>query len=686
MTATGRWWPAPLSRVVAALVALLCAALALGLASQHPNAAVPLTVFLLALAIWTAWRPDCIWFLLPALLPVFSGAVWTGWWLIDEFDLLVLTLLAAGYARWLFAPAGAVGVQQRPSGLGWWRSVPPQAALWALLALLLCIGLVRGLSAAEFDAGSAALPWGGFSDWLVRALYADYTSAWNVLRVNKSLLWLLLLVPLLQRSMAVDPMRSVRYVVHGTLAGLTLVCLLLVWERALYVGLFNFTHPHRTTAWFWEMRVGGGAIDAYLALTAPLAFWAVWLAPWGWRWFAAALLAMLTAYAVLTTYSRGLYLAVAASLVFMSVLAWRLGIHPASGGRGRARALFVLLCALLVETVLVLGAGSFMSARWSGTDGDAKQRLAHWNSGLSLLTSPQDLWLGLGAGRLPNQYSTRVPGGELAGQAHWRREAANRAYVQLSGPISRNDVAYDFALTQRVPLISGGTYRVRLRHRVPVPTPLLVSVCERHLIFDLNCQWRRVQLEPDQNRQSGLNQDWTEIELHGQVLAAPGGLRAWRQGMLALTVPLAGHGVRLDAVELLDPRGQQVLRNTDFSSGLSHWMRAAQGHFLPWHMDNLYLEVLIERGIVGILILGGFALWAAQSLRRGLIRRRPLALALAGSLFAMGTLGLVISVTEVPRVAFILLLLLWVSLAFEKPGARPVGGKLRREAVVCAAF
>ena len=51
--------------------------------------------------------------------------------------------------------------------------------------------------------------------------------------------------------------------------------LLVLGERAAYPGLLDFSQPYRTTAAFWEMHVGGGAIDAYLALATPFAVWAL---------------------------------------------------------------------------------------------------------------------------------------------------------------------------------------------------------------------------------------------------------------------------------------------------------------------------------------------------------------------------------------------------------------------------
>ena len=88
----------------------------------------------------------------------------------------------------------------------------------------------------------------------------------------------------------------------------------------------------------------------------------------------------------------------------------------------------------------------------------------------------------------------------------------------------------------------------------------------------------------------------------------------------------------------------------------------AQGHFRPWHIDNLYLELLIERGVLGLatfLLLLAFALRNLQiSLDAGL----AFAPFLAASLFGALLVGAVSSILDVPRVALLVVLLLEVSL------------------------
>jgi hypothetical protein len=215
-------------------------------------------------------------------------------------------------------------------------------------------------------------------------------------------------------------------------------------------------------------------------------------------------------------------------------------------------------------------------------------------------------------------------------------------------------MGYDFGLTQRVDLAAKGHYRVRLRYQTQAPLVLLVSVCERHLLYDFRCQWKHVRPGAALTDR-GL---WHDIPLAGPTFAAVGRAASWRDGMFAMSVLTPGQSVTLSAVELIAPDGRQVLHNTDFSNGPQHWFPAAQGHFKPWHMDSLYLEVLIERGLVGCLVFGLLMVWSIRRALIGLKQRDPLALVLTGSLVAMGVLGLVISVTELPRIAFMLLLIL----------------------------
>lgn len=116
--------------------------------------------------------------------------------------------------------------------------------------------------------------WRGFSD----------AGAPNSVRVFKSLGFSLLFVPLLRHEVADSGAFASQRLASGMVAGLTVVTLTVLWERAAFPGLLNFSSHYRTVALFWEMHVGGAAIDDYLALSTPFVAWALFSArrPMAW--------------------------------------------------------------------------------------------------------------------------------------------------------------------------------------------------------------------------------------------------------------------------------------------------------------------------------------------------------------------------------------------------------------------
>ncbi|NMM86735.1 hypothetical protein B2J88_20585 [Rhodococcus sp. SRB_17] len=616
-------------------------AAAFAAAVHHPVAPGGAVLALGCMALWIARRPGDIWFLLPALLPVASFTPWTGWWLADESDLLVLATLGAAYLRWGWdvwsQPAAAS--RQLPYGVCW---------VYLVLLPLLVLGVWRGL-----DDARGAEPWAALlSDLWAQGFYGDYDLPGNTLRVAKSLAWGLLLMPALYRWGEGAALRLAR----GMVAGLVVVCTAVLWERCVYADGLDFNEPYRTSAWFWEMHVGGGAIDAYLALALPFAWWAAWVARRGWRWVAAAALLVVAIYAVLTTYSRGVYLSVSLALAALAVLLHRYRIVSPDRSLWHWRAIVCLVAILVVETLTVLLGGSFMSDRLARSGADLSQRMAHWQRGVALLRTPTQWLLGLGVGRLPAHYSTQTFAGALAGQVRWKHSADGSTQAWLAGPAGP-DMRGEVALVQRVPLVSGGAYKVRLGVEVSGSARMALRLCERHLLYAFKCQTRLVHVPLSREaRITGL-----ELALQGPDLAPPRVLSGVRYGVLSVTVLGPDESVGLHAIELLDPYGQQVIKNPSFLLGERYWNIIADGNFLPWHMDNLFLELLIERGLVG---LGFFMVLASGALAmtvRGMRRYSPLAPVIGVAMSAVFVLGSVVSFIEIPRVSIMLWLLLAVS-------------------------
>lgn len=643
-------------RWVSALLALACGAAGVGLAWVHPVSPLLALAGFYTAAVLALWRPG-IWLLaVPACLPFLNFAPWTGWLVVDELDLLLLAVLAAGYLRLARWPGGGVFRWTRP--LSW------SSTLVCVFVLSSLVALVRGL----LDAPSQ--PW---------SLFQGYGDAANSLRVAKSLLWATLCLPLLADALRQSVAQSCRRLAVGMLAGLVVVTLAVLWERAAFPQLFNFTAKYRTTALFWEMHVGGAAIDAYLALATPFAAWALRSArrPWQWAW--GALLAVLVTYVGLTTFSRGVYLAMAAPLVLLGLLLWvqkagldlrllALGLWQRRRPVGwRAKAAWGLGVVLLAEVVGVLNGGSFMADRLGTTERDFGSRMAHWQRGLDLLHGPVDTALGLGLGRLPSHYASSHPEGEWPGHVAWQAgQGAAPPVMRVSGPDSDDGLGGLFAATQRVRPEPGARYRAELQLRADAPAEVYLQLCERHLLYPARCQDAYLQVQPAARAATSSPSAWQTIVLPLQganFKARPG--YAPRLGLFSVGVLGAGAQVDFRAVQLYRDTpagGRAQLANSDFAQGLAHWFPAARFYFLPWHIDNLYLEVLIERGLLGLLLGGALVATALWRLVLGAARQQPLAPYLAASLCGVLLVGLVSSVMDVPRVAFLLWLLVYVAL------------------------
>ena len=371
------------------------------LASAHP--VVPLVATVVFLGVFTLflWQPRFGLMSVPVFLPVLNFSPWTGWLIVDEFDLLVLAVAAAGYFRMQRG-----GFELRG------------ASIFLLVVALVVLLVARGAN----DPGAPDLTW-----------FAGYLTPLNGLRVGKSLFWIALLFPLLGRAGQNHSTGEAAWFVGACLIGSFWVVLAVFWERAFFPGLLDISTPYRTVGPFWEMHQGGAALDAYLVLIAPLLVWA-------WRTTAslpgrlaigAYILAF--AYVCLTTFSRGVFGAIAGSVFLLgALLLWR----RITGGRtdryfGPAGSAVVLLLAL--EVALVLGADSFLSKRLAAAERDFGGRLQHWEQGIGLLKTPGEWLFGIGIGQLPAR-STRGEGGlSLPGSFSWN-EGAGRPFMAVSGP------------------------------------------------------------------------------------------------------------------------------------------------------------------------------------------------------------------------------------------------------------
>ncbi len=302
----------------------------------------------------------------------------------------------------------------------------------------------------------------------------------------------------------------------------------------------------------------------------------------------------------------------------------------------------------------MLGLGGFMLERLGASAFDADSRREHWQRGVALLQGPLDWALGKGAGRLPSHYARGVPQREFSGALAFDASAPDGPRLRLAGPATRAEYGGLYGLTQRVPLGAGGAHRLRLELRSEHQADLTLRLCESHLLYDRACQGAYLRVEPGAPA-------WRTITvwLRGPTLSS-GRWWAPRQGVLTLGVLNPGGAVELRRIELLAADGRVLTANADLQAGPARWWPAAQSYFVPWHIDNLYLEWLIERGLAGLALFTALAsVVLARLVRPG---AAPIAPFLGAAIVGALTVGLVSSVMDVPRVAWLWLLIVLLSL------------------------
>ncbi len=278
-------------------------AASLTLALHYPVLPVVVVGLVLLCAVATFKWPHYWLLVLPTLLPVAGLAPWSGWITFEELDILILAGAGGGYARlvWSSRTSGSFKLQRshRQGRSVVWRLVV------GLFALSLLVAMMRGFS----DAGGFGFGW-----------FQGYHEPMNSVRLAKSFFEALLLVPLWQVHYRENPERAQTLFSMGLMLGLAAAALVTVWERAAFTGLLNFSSDYRSTGLFWEMHVGGAALDGFLALAVPFAVRELLVARSPIRMGLAAGVCALAAYACLTTFSRGVYLAVPVGLLVFFAL------------------------------------------------------------------------------------------------------------------------------------------------------------------------------------------------------------------------------------------------------------------------------------------------------------------------------------------------------------------------------
>lgn len=311
-----RGW-STVARAGCIVLSIVCLGVGLSIGSAYPIA--PL-VAMASFVAWTVFAFLGFSFAFPAmlaLLPVLAFATQTGWLTFEELDLLILASSAGGYAALARRSAESDDRSSRRNG--------PKLSIFSLaLIALFCASLLFALERGIVAAGGFSFGW-----------FQGYDEPLNSLRVFKSFPWAVLMTPLLLVELRKPG--GLDRIGLGMTVALGLCGLAVLQERLAFTGLLDFSDDYRVTGPFWEMHVGGAALDGFLALTLPFAIREAVRnsagAEGGHRRHARFIVAcgvlVLATYACLVTFSRGVYAAIPVALVLLAVLLSRQNVQVA---------------------------------------------------------------------------------------------------------------------------------------------------------------------------------------------------------------------------------------------------------------------------------------------------------------------------------------------------------------------
>lgn len=621
-------------RVTAAVIfarALACLSLALAvvIVARYPLGGHWLAAAAIGYAMLLLRWPWLWLVVLPAALSGLDLSPWSGSFLADEFDVLLLATLAVHYGR-LRPQQGASGM----SRLGCVALSVMALSYMASLAVAL-----KGFPAADLNS------------------FSTYWSPYYALRVAKGFICPLALAPLIAREFR-DPAKARHRLALGIQVGLLAVGLWVVWERLVFTGLLDFSKSFRVTGPFFTMHVGGQHVDAYLAMALPFAF--VPLAggrPWlSVLW--SCMLLTLGVYAVMVTMSRGVI--VAAPLAVLLVAADRLcRVRRFHITPGRLLLWTAGVTLVLIVAALPLMQSRFLQGRFGRWRADLDSRWNHWAHAVKIMPAGAAHTLfGAGLGSYPRIATEDAYGPDRAGRYEYRQEDGNR-YLRF---YARGPNIY---FGQQVGTRPFETYRLLVELRSPYQgAGVNFSLYEKNLLYSFRGFTVPVKV-------SGTTEDWEShsLRVHTQDTGLPGAWGLRRPVRFGMFRSVKDDWVDISNVRLLDSTGRNLLSNGDFSRGHDRWFITCD-HHTTWRIFNLWVRLYFEQGVLGIAAFALYLSFVLASLWRQWQSGHPLAPVLAASLAGFLLIGLFGSLLDAPRIALLFFTLTMVPAFSARPDQR----------------
>jgi hypothetical protein len=310
-----------------------------------------------------------------------------------------------------------------------------------------------------------------------------------------------------------------------------------------------------------------------------------------------------------------------------------------------------LVLGVLTVVVMVAGvSGVFWKQRLEQTGADAGIRFHHWAEILSLRDSGvMTALFGQGLGTLPAvNLASQLP--DKAGSYRFVSEGGN-TYLALNS-------AGTLYMAQRITPHPAETLRLEVSVRAPsTQAGLEASLCEKILFNSRKCQWLKVDVKTGDPEWQQRAQTFNTDEV---------GAGTWltsRPVQFSLYNPVPGTVIQVDNVRLLDERGEDLLKNGDFTNGGDFWFFKSGDH-LFWHAKNLWVHLLFEQGWLGMIVFTWILILALARLARTVASGELEATVFLASISAWIIVGGVDSLVDAPRIALLVYGTLFIGAAW----------------------
>lgn len=565
------------------------------------------------------WRWPGLWLVaVPALLPFFDLAHWSGRFFFDEFDAFILLT------------AGVLALRDSKA------EPPPPIALNLKAVMTLLAGSYLLSTLIQLWPLPPITP----------DSFASYFSPYNSLRIGKGFAWALLLFIPLRRAIAQDS-DATKMLLRGLLLGLFAVSVVGVYEHGAFAGLFDWNSDYRIASTFSSLHTGDGHIDVWLATTMPLL--AMFLLDR--RWLALLPVTIGTGlpsfYTLMATASRGPVIAVIIAYgaglmgLFATRPGWRRGFITVALGLGAV--------GLIAMTGLPMFSQTFMGKRFEQTERDAQFRYNHWRTALNLRDDTLVAKIfGMGLGSFPrlNQDSRKI---ELRSSHTSFIRDGDDGFIRMWSGMPQY-------VGQAIHIEADSTYQVSVRLRTSeTKASLTVALCDKWLISSYNCSYTLFKIQEN-------GEEWQtyrgtiktgKIGYGGSVsgLTFP---RPTRLSFWINNAPL--HGVDIDAITMTHENEIDLLANGEFAQLSDRWFWTSDAH-LFWHTKNLAVGLLIDQGWLGLLAVGALLALTLAALARQIAAGDKLAAVLLASLTGFLVTGVTVSTFDQPRLVLMFYLL-----------------------------